>query len=843
MGTKRKEEFGFVDTAKQNKINSIQNEVRDLGKQLGSLMESTKVGGPESKGSFEVKITNEEEYSRIEDIRDEKNKEIEALSKDVGITLNMPFQKTDQWTSLAFRKMIKYAAENGFDRIAWTTGEQQSARYPGGSEDAEEARLRGMQGFYDQIVPKIANKLGKPFGTQVEDIDFNDGKSFRLWHAEGDVFIGEFAGGYTEIGQDNVERRVIPAKYKTVDSLLKEMGLERSEVKVVYSGQIEGESNVGKQQSIKITDEMRDSVVKGVPMFYKNNKGEVYGFYYDKKVYLNPTKINANTPFHEFAHPWVDMIEKEYKELFQKGKELIMASEYFEAVNKDPNYKEKPENERIKESMARGIGDNFEYIHRDKGLKERLQAWIKDVWAKIAKFMGLDKMTSEEISNLTLGDFLDLSVADMLSGKTGTAPLTGDVNSMGNYSVHKMNIELYKNTAHFTEFVNRGQITNDRPLSDFNGRSMIVHKPDQLATGQLIYYDGTKVSLGGGAYFTPFNMGTNVLWAVTDRGSATGMINKLNQAVEEARRKGQTSINIALTASGLDKAQGNIAFGHAFVSTLNMIVNDPKASVTKNTLKKALIKALGEKALDRGGKLRGFEIKLTMNTPIEEVIKIAKETLSTAKYVEESELAPSDVPTLDDVRMFNEILAREFASSITNVKSIGRIKEVLKEMHPEYKGRKGSVSKTSLLNSMLTLTTEPGLRGVEPNIVYGFLGVGIPKKGESFKVQTLEGNESYGLSIAVVNEETQKISLHMLPERIPWYEMFYGVDGKDIDPKDMTARMKALDTLSGVSQLLLKKDHEAPAEISPVAYHIIGSKGAKRLDARDKKDWNCERWY
>jgi diguanylate cyclase (GGDEF)-like protein len=38
-----------------------------------------------------------------------------------------PFKKT--WPMLAMKRMIRYAAENGFDRIAWTTGEMQAKRY------------------------------------------------------------------------------------------------------------------------------------------------------------------------------------------------------------------------------------------------------------------------------------------------------------------------------------------------------------------------------------------------------------------------------------------------------------------------------------------------------------------------------------------------------------------------------------------------------------------------------------------------------------------------------------------------------------------------------------------
>lgn len=36
---------------------------------------------------------------------------------------------TVKWTQLAMKRMIRYAAEHGFDRIAWTTGEQQAKRW------------------------------------------------------------------------------------------------------------------------------------------------------------------------------------------------------------------------------------------------------------------------------------------------------------------------------------------------------------------------------------------------------------------------------------------------------------------------------------------------------------------------------------------------------------------------------------------------------------------------------------------------------------------------------------------------------------------------------------------
>lgn len=46
------------------------------------------------------------------------------------VTPSAPFvTKTEAWVALALKRMIRYAADNGFDSIAWTTGEQQVNLY------------------------------------------------------------------------------------------------------------------------------------------------------------------------------------------------------------------------------------------------------------------------------------------------------------------------------------------------------------------------------------------------------------------------------------------------------------------------------------------------------------------------------------------------------------------------------------------------------------------------------------------------------------------------------------------------------------------------------------------
>jgi hypothetical protein len=50
------------------------------------------------------------------------------LENKIGVP-DMPYKKTDQWVGMAMRRVFKMAADEGFDRVAWVTGEQSAERY------------------------------------------------------------------------------------------------------------------------------------------------------------------------------------------------------------------------------------------------------------------------------------------------------------------------------------------------------------------------------------------------------------------------------------------------------------------------------------------------------------------------------------------------------------------------------------------------------------------------------------------------------------------------------------------------------------------------------------------
>lgn len=155
----------------------------------------------------------------------------------------------------------------------------------------------------------------------------------------------------------------------------------------------------------RLTDDIR---------FLQTN-GTVYGFVSsDGVVYLNPERMNANTPIHEFGHLWNTFTKKNNPELYNKGAELVKESEYWQSVNNNPAYMNLSDEAKIDEAMAMAIGDKGESVV-NSDLKTKIKKWLSDLWKSIKSYLGINE--SVGIENMTLSDFSDMAVSDLLGGK------------------------------------------------------------------------------------------------------------------------------------------------------------------------------------------------------------------------------------------------------------------------------------------------------------------------------------------------------------------------------------------------------------------------------------------
>jgi hypothetical protein len=75
-----------------------------------------------------------------------------------GKVANAPFKK--EWPALAVKLMLIRAGQNGYDGIAWPRGDIQETRYS--------KSLDAIKRHYDMEIPKVLNRLGRPFECAVE---------------------------------------------------------------------------------------------------------------------------------------------------------------------------------------------------------------------------------------------------------------------------------------------------------------------------------------------------------------------------------------------------------------------------------------------------------------------------------------------------------------------------------------------------------------------------------------------------------------------------------------------------------------------------------------------------
>lgn len=232
---------------------------------------------------------------------------------------------TKAWTGLVVKRLLRYAAENGFDRIAWTTGAQQAERYrldrfisevtaqrvkdlyqiratgedgrivfdnlvagedlagTFGTELAEKIKAQpegtasytgleirsggqGMREFYDRIVPSVVNDVSRKLGGgKVATISMGSQSGKIVTGLDGKILISYPNGSYLK----NRDTGVMTESQDRAD------GFESREEANRYLDKFEAQNllEVGRQMSLVITPALREKVMQGLPLFQRDRAG------------------------------------------------------------------------------------------------------------------------------------------------------------------------------------------------------------------------------------------------------------------------------------------------------------------------------------------------------------------------------------------------------------------------------------------------------------------------------------------------------------------------------------------------------------------------------------------
>ena len=189
-----------------------------------------------------------------------------------------PFDKN--WHELAMKRMLRYAAENGYDVIAWTKGEQQANRYnlsrfvkkisaSKQSKDGERIVNIYYRDEYDDYKNLVVDKEGKViygdfFGSYLADVVGKE-MALQIMNAEDAT---EFKGEGLKIGGEGMRGfydKMLPA---FMNKYGKKWGVKVEDIDL--SNLKDGLT----MHSVPVTEEMKASVMEGQVMFRMRGENE-----------------------------------------------------------------------------------------------------------------------------------------------------------------------------------------------------------------------------------------------------------------------------------------------------------------------------------------------------------------------------------------------------------------------------------------------------------------------------------------------------------------------------------------------------------------------------------------
>lgn len=150
--------------------NALEQQFKDLGKQRADLFQEAERIGYRGEGFQDLIEQGNSITPKLMQLQEQRDSLQNAINYGVP---DAPFKKN--WHELAMKRLLNYAADNGYDSVAITPGVEQAKRYPRRNEAEKIAQEQGMSGFYDKILPDYLNNFGKQYGARVEQMPIDVG--------------------------------------------------------------------------------------------------------------------------------------------------------------------------------------------------------------------------------------------------------------------------------------------------------------------------------------------------------------------------------------------------------------------------------------------------------------------------------------------------------------------------------------------------------------------------------------------------------------------------------------------------------------------------------------------
>ncbi len=182
------------------------------------------------------------------------------------------------------------------------------------------------------------------------------------------------------------------------------------------------------EKGVKKSDQINEALKRGLQIDnsvkeFRTRDGEVYGFTDGKKIYLDTKKMKPETPLHEYAHLWCDMLRKvnpneweNVKKLFDKVESLKEeVKKLYPELKDDALYEEMittysgregtKKLEDVVRKLAAEEGKSVTESAKAQGFLEKVKVALTKYWKGVADVLGIHFTTAEEVADKVLADW------------------------------------------------------------------------------------------------------------------------------------------------------------------------------------------------------------------------------------------------------------------------------------------------------------------------------------------------------------------------------------------------------------------------------------------------------
>lgn len=165
----------------------------------------------------------------------------------------------------------------------------------------------------------------------------------------------------------------------------------------------------------------KDQSDAGKMRHFETPDGKIYGFVYKGKIYLDPSKIDAELPIHEYAHPWCEALRKFNPDSWRHVVDLMKSDQdawaFVKSLNPDleneddiaeemiAKFSGKKGAERARAAYERLNGKESDYKSKWGNIWNNISKSIQDFWKQVGDFLHINYDTAEQVYDQVVKDF------------------------------------------------------------------------------------------------------------------------------------------------------------------------------------------------------------------------------------------------------------------------------------------------------------------------------------------------------------------------------------------------------------------------------------------------------